>query len=132
MDVGWMTSRAEVLDTSPLSCGFPAHAEPRPEVDDAIMSPEKACKVLQVTLGADWEMIEKSRRDIVQKSHPGKIGSVPPERRRALIEHARRANEAVLVLLGLRIQENACTSRLSEATAAATERPAGEGKCTSF
>ena len=101
---------------------FPAPAEPRPEVGDAIMSPEKACKVLQVTLGADWETIEKSRRDIVQKSHPGKISSVPPEQRRALIEHARRANEAILVLLGLRIEENACTSHLSEATAAAPER----------
>ena len=33
--------------------------------------------MLQVTLGADWETIEKSRREIVQKSHPDKVRSLP-------------------------------------------------------
>jgi preprotein translocase subunit Sec63 len=69
------------------------------------MSPEEARTVLQVTLGVDWETIEKSRREIVQKSHPDKVRSLTPERRGALIEHARRANEAIQVLLGLRIQQ---------------------------
>jgi hypothetical protein len=52
------------------------------------MSSEEASKVLQVNLGADWETIEKPRRKIVQKSHPDKVRTLPPERRRALIEHA--------------------------------------------
>jgi DnaJ-domain-containing protein 1 len=105
-----------------LPLSFPAPAEPKPEVGAAIMSPEEACKVLQVTLGADWETIEKSRREIVQKSHPDKIRSLPPERCRALIEHARRANEAVQVVLGLRIQEKTYTSQLPEAIKPAQER----------
>ncbi|MGA2083928.1 MAG: hypothetical protein ABSG60_00230 [Terracidiphilus sp.] len=101
---------------------FPTPVEPRLEVGDAIMSPEEASKVLQVTLGADWETIEKSRREIVQKSHPDKVRSLPPERRRGIIEHARRANEAVQVLLGLRIQEKTRTSQLHETIAPAQER----------
>jgi hypothetical protein len=101
---------------------FPAPVGPKPEVGDAIMSPEAACKVLQVTLGADWETIEKSRREIVQISHPDKIRSLTPERRGALIEHARRANEAIQVLLGLRIQQKARTSQLPEAAEGALER----------
>jgi hypothetical protein len=101
---------------------FPTPVEPKLVVGDAIMSPEEASKVLQVTLGADWETIEKSRREIVQKSHPDKIRSLSPERRRGLIEHARRANEAVQVLLGLRIQENARISQLHEITEPEQER----------
>ena len=101
---------------------FPVPIEPRLDVGDAIMSPEEASKVLQVTLGADWEMIEKSRREIVQKSHPDKVRSLPPERRKALIEHARRANEAIQVLLGLRIQRETHTSQLPEAAEAVPER----------
>ena len=85
------------------------------------MSPEEASKVLQVTLGADWETIEKSRREIVQKSHPDRIRSLSPEKRRGLIEHARRANEAVQVLLGSRIQEKTRTSQLHETTEPAQE-----------
>jgi DnaJ-domain-containing protein 1 len=81
-----------------------AAVEPKPKGGNAIMSPEEACEVLQVTLGADWEAIEKSRREIVQKSHPDKVRSLPLEKGRALIEHARRANGAVRFLLGLRIQ----------------------------
>jgi len=101
---------------------FPAPVEPRLDIGDAIMSPEEASRVLQVTLGADWETIEKSRREIVQKSHPDKVRSLPPERRRGIIEHARRANEAVQVLLGLRIQEKTRTSQLHETIAPAQER----------
>jgi hypothetical protein len=100
---------------------FPASVEPRLDVGDAIMSPEEASKVLQVTLGADWETIERSRREIVQKSHPDKIRSLPPERRKGLIEQARRANEAVQVLLGLRIQERTRTGQLHETTEPAQE-----------
>jgi hypothetical protein len=86
------------------------------------MSPEEASRVLQVSLGADWETIEKSRREIVQKSHPDKVRSLPPERRKALIDHARRANDAVQVLLGLRIQEKTRTSQLHETIEPAQER----------
>jgi hypothetical protein len=86
------------------------------------MSPEEASRVLQVTLGADWETIEKSRREIVQKSHPDKVRSLPPERRKALIDHARRANDAVQVLLGLRIQEKTHTRKLHETIEPAQER----------
>lgn len=73
---------------------------------DAIMSADEACKVLEVTLGANWESIEESRREIVQKSHPDRVRSLPPEKRRALIERARRANHAIQVLLALKVHEN--------------------------
>lgn len=101
---------------------FPAHVGTRSEVGDAIMSPEEASKVLQVTLGADWETIEKSRREIVQKSHPDKVRSLTLERRRALIEHARRANEAVQILLNSRIQEKTRTNQSPDAIEPAQER----------
>ena len=101
---------------------FPAPAEPKPDAILTIMSLDEACMVLQVTLGADWETIEKSRREIVEKSHPNKVRSLTPERRRSLIEHARRANEAIQVLLGLRIGRETHTSQLPEAAEAAPER----------
>jgi preprotein translocase subunit Sec63 len=86
------------------------------------MSTEEASKVLQVNLGADWETIEKSRRAIVQKAHPDKVRMLPPEKRRALIEHAHRANEAVQVLFGLRIQDKTCANQLHEASEPVQER----------
>jgi hypothetical protein len=67
------------------------------------MTSDEACKILQVTLGSDWAIIETCRRDIVQRSHPEQIRILPPSRQRALAEHARRANEAIKILLGSRI-----------------------------
>ncbi len=104
---------------SPLVSGgeplpLSALVELRHEVGNSIMSPEEASKVLQVTLGAAWETIEKSRRGIVQKSHPDNIRSLSPERRRVLVEHARRANEAVQVLSGLRVPRETHVSKLHE------------------
>jgi hypothetical protein len=84
------------------------------------MSPEEACAVLRITLGADWGIVEKSRREIFQKSHPDKIRSLPSERRTALIEHARQANKAIHVLLGFRSQQNATTSPLPVAVEASS------------
>ncbi len=101
---------------------FLALVESHPESGDAIMSPAEACKVLQVTLGTDWETIEKSRREIVQKSHPDKVRSLTLEKCRALIEHAHRANEAVQILLGSRIQEKTHTNQSPEAIEPAQER----------
>ena len=69
-----------------------------------VTSSVEACKVLRVAPGADWELIEKARREIVQKSQPDKVRDLAPEKRKALIEHAHRVNEASRVLLELRIQ----------------------------
>lgn len=98
-------------DLAPLAepHSVPAHAEPDAGGIRRSITPEEACKILQVTLAADWESIEKSRREIVQNSHPSRIRSLPPERRRTLEENALRANDAAHVLLGLRIQEKART-----------------------
>ncbi len=93
---------------------FPAPTQPDKGPIDAIMSLEDACKVLQVTLGADWESIETSRREIVQKSHPERVKSLPAEKRRMLIEHARRANYAIQVLLAFRVHENSPSSHRPE------------------
>jgi hypothetical protein len=101
---------------------FPAHAETKAQTNVAIMCPEEASAILRVTLGADWATIEKSRREIVQKSHPDKVRSLPPERRTALIEHAGRANKAVQVLLGSRTQQNGTTAPLPVAAEASRER----------
>jgi DnaJ-domain-containing protein 1 len=105
---------------------FPAPAEPNAQTNTTTMSSEEACAVLRITLGADWEAIEKSRREIVQKSHPDKLRSLPQERRTALIEHARQANKAIQVLLNFRTQQNAPAGPLrdsAEASPTCSSRP---------
>ena len=93
---------------------FPLRENARSKPDNAIMSSEEACKVLQVTLGAAWETIEQARREVVQKSHPDKIRSFAPERQSAVVEHARRANAAARILFGLRTHERPEASPLAE------------------
>ena len=81
--------------------------------------------MLQVTLGADWETIEKSRRDIVQKSHPDASACSPPESSVGLVIEHRAPGpfiEAIQILLGLRIQEETCASQLHETTEPEQER----------
>jgi hypothetical protein len=89
--------------------------KPSSSASDASMSPEEACKVLHVTLGTAWEMVETSRREIVQKSHPDNLRGLPQEDRRMLIEAAKRANIAIRIMLARRIYGAAPSRPHSEA-----------------
>jgi len=101
---------------------FPARENPRSKPDNAIMSSEEACKVLQVTLGAAWETIEQARREVVQKSHPSRIRAFAPERHRAIVDQARRANAAAQILFRARIHGGPETSPLVEDVGSVSER----------
>lgn len=110
--------RRSILTPRPSPVGeripFPARENPCSKPDNAIVSSEEACKVLQVTLGAAWEAIEQARREIVQKSHPNRIRSFAPEQQSAIVEHARRANAAARILFGLRAHQRPEGSPLAE------------------
>lgn len=106
---------------------FPAREVPRSQLDNAIMSSEEACKVLQITLGAAWETIEQARREVVQKSHPNKIRSFAPERQTAIVEQARRANAAARILFSSRIHDRPKASPLAEEV-----EPASDGASVSM
>ena len=72
---------------------------------DEPMPTEEACRILRVPLDADWETIEKSRREIVQKSHPDRLNFLSPEKWKAVLENARRANDATQALLNSRCRK---------------------------
>ena len=75
----------------------PAHSSPIPA-----MTLEDALKVLKVTTSAPWESIETSRRQAVERAHPGRLASLSKEKRSAVKEEARVANAAYRVLLQAR------------------------------
>lgn len=66
------------------------------------MTTEEAYKELKVQPSASWELIEQSRRKIVQKGSPALTRSLTPEQRDRLNEAARRANAAFRLLGNLR------------------------------
>lgn len=63
---------------------------------------EEACRILRVTLGSPWEVIEKSRRDLVQQAYPASLVSMSAERRGKELDAAKRANAAYAVLSAVR------------------------------
>jgi hypothetical protein len=62
------------------------------------MSFDEACKVLRVTAGASWEVIENARREIVERAHPAKLKPLKDGQRTTLMLEANRANAAYAVL----------------------------------
>lgn len=73
--------------------------QPKPAVSSLPRMPlEDALKVLKTTLGAPWEAVEASRRQVVDRAHPDKLAGLSEEKRRILKEEARRANAAYVAV----------------------------------
>lgn len=64
----------------------------------ASMSIEEACKVLRVTVGESWEVIENARREIVDRAHPAKLNTLKDSQRITVMRDSTRANAAYAVL----------------------------------
>jgi DnaJ-domain-containing protein 1 len=62
------------------------------------MSAEAAYKVLKATPGTPWEVIEQTRRQLVEQANPSRIASLNSERRIQVQADAKRANAAYAVL----------------------------------
>ncbi|WP_228535768.1 hypothetical protein [Noviherbaspirillum malthae] len=60
--------------------------------------PEEAYKILKVAPSANWELIEKARRQLVQHSHPDNLATLSPDRRAQVRYEAKRANAACQVI----------------------------------
>lgn len=78
---------ASVLET--------AEAVPAMRVDEAY-------RVLKVTPGATWEVIEQTRRHLVQEAHPENVGKLSSERRAQVQAAAKRVNAAYAVIFAAR------------------------------
>jgi DnaJ-domain-containing protein 1 len=57
-----------------------------------------AYKLLKATAGSTWELIEQTRRQLVQKSHPDRLGSMSAEGRAQVLAESKRVNAAYAVL----------------------------------
>jgi hypothetical protein len=90
----------------------PASAQkqkPAAEEDSAIsaelvVTVDEACKVLRTTLGASWESIEQTRRQLVNLAHPDRIAELVPEQRAETQAGARKVNAAYAVLMAARFR----------------------------
>lgn len=88
----------------------------RPSALGQSVSLEDACRILHVTLGSDWETIEKARSQIVQHSHPDLIKGLSEEKRRELVRAAKMANTAAKTLLNSRISDEPSSTTSPEET----------------
>lgn len=69
----------------------------------ADMDEAEAYRFLQVSPASSWETIEAARRRLVQHAHPERLLTYTPARRDAMIEHARSANAACLIIFRARL-----------------------------
>lgn len=67
------------------------------------MSLEDAYRLLKVATNASWEEIERSRRALVQQSHPSKLVTYSQQRKLEIQAGAKRINHAYHVLAMQRI-----------------------------
>jgi hypothetical protein len=107
-----LINKPEVL-SGPAPAPRPVQVPPSPDPKVAVdaetaspMSPEEASKVLHVSVGASWDVVEQARREIVQRSRPDHLRSLSPESRHAQIGLARRANAAAKALFEARARSN--------------------------
>lgn len=66
------------------------------------ISIDEAYKILKATSCSTWEIVEQTRRQVVQQSHPERVATLGPERRAHAEAEAKRANAAYSVLCRLR------------------------------
>jgi DnaJ-domain-containing protein 1 len=57
-----------------------------------------AYKLLKVTAGSTWELIEQTRRQLVQRSYPDRLGSMSAEGRAQVLAESKRVNAAYTLL----------------------------------
>lgn len=81
-----------------LSDATPPTQRPESGREIPAMSAEAAYKVLKATPGTPWEVIEQTRRQLVEQANPGRIASLNSERRIQVQADAKRANAAYAVL----------------------------------
>ena len=63
------------------------------------MSLLDAYKVLKVPMDSAWEVVENSRRQIVQRSSPTHLSRMTEEKRAPILGEAKLANAAYAVIL---------------------------------
>lgn len=91
--------------TSPLPRAQPKRQVTPPSVStvvETVMSVEEAYRMLKATPGIEWEVIEMTRRQIVQHSSPTDSKRLDDVQRIEALALARRANNAYAVLFELR------------------------------
>ena len=71
---------------------------PKAPAPTPAMPLEDAYKVLKATPGATWELLEQTRRTLVQQSHPSRWKTLSPEKRAQALAEAKRVNAAVAAL----------------------------------
>ena len=65
----------------------------------AVMSKERAFKILKVSPTTSWEQIEQSRRELVARAQPDKLAELAADKRRALQDECQQVNDAYKSLL---------------------------------
>lgn len=66
------------------------------------MSVDEAYRVLKVTAASTWELIEQTRRHLVQEAHPENVAKLSSERRVQVQAAAKRVNTAYAVIFAAR------------------------------
>lgn len=67
------------------------------------MTFDDACKVLKVSTTSPWQVVEQTRRQLVQLSHPERVGSLTLERQEQVRTEAKRVNRAYAVLSAAKV-----------------------------
>lgn len=80
-----------------------ATAQPKPLPQ---ISLEDACRILKVGVGDAWEKIEAARQKVVLKSSPWSTHEVSSTQLQVLLDDARRANDAAIVIAARRSGRN--------------------------
>lgn len=84
----------------PPPAGQSATAQPKPLPQ---ISVEDACRILKVAAGDAWEKIETARQRVVLKSSPWSTQRLSATQVQLLLDDAKRANDAAIVIAARRI-----------------------------
>lgn len=101
---GRPTAPPVVLTPAPVCSVAPTVKPLEPQAkENLIAAPpsmplEEAYKVLNATPGATWESIERTRRTLVQQSHPSQRETLSAKKRAEALAKAKRVNAAFAVL----------------------------------
>ena len=85
----------------PPSQSEDASAKPEPAPALSLLD---ACKVLKVPMDSPWEVVENSRRQMVQRSSPTHLARMAEEKRGPILTEAKLANAAYAVILKSRTE----------------------------
>ena len=94
----------EVITPVPVRTVAPEIKLQEPQPKASLIAPpltmplDEANKILKVAPGASWESIEKSRRMLMNQSHPSRLKEFSAEKRAEALANAKRVNAAYAVL----------------------------------